>query len=63
MATEEVTMTAKVHRNYMVIIPLHARTVLGLAVGDFVEMKVRKLEPVKNEAKEPENKEPIRVTL
>jgi len=63
MATKEVTMTGKIHPNHVVVINRHVRTVLGLDVGDFVELTVRKLDPVKNEVKEPENKEPVQVAI
>jgi len=63
MATKTVTMPAKVHRQHMVVIPLHARAVLGIDIGDYVELTVRKLDPVRNEVKEPENKEPVQVAI
>ena len=66
MAEVQAKMTGQVISNHAVIIIKPVRDVLGIEIGDYVELTVRKLEPVKNEAKEaeePENKELVEVKL
>lgn len=63
MTTKEAIMTGKMHQNYVIIINRHIRELLGLDVGDFLELKIRKLEPANNEVKEPENKESVQVAI
>ena len=46
MSEQHATLTGKVLGNYVVVITKPARDLLGIQVGDYVELTVRKKEPV-----------------
>lgn len=45
MTEQQATLTSKVLGNYVVVITKPARDLLGIQVGDYVELTVKKLEP------------------
>ena len=67
MAEIQAKMTGQVLSNHVVVISKPVRNLLDITIGDYVELTVRKLEPVKNEIEsepeESENKEPRDVKL